>query len=247
MLDFDGILCREPTAEECADDDDYRRFLTTAEPLYLPRRSVVPAIVTGRDRRWEAETRAWLDRWGVHVNRLIMRDFEVPPGADWHRTVADWKADQYVAAHDLWLFAESEPAQAQRIAYRSGKPVLCPAAEYVFHNPLPQRLGRPLLFVTEGGDEAIRHAAWLLPRMILQGTEILGLVTSRPIPNGPELERLLEADVLVTSGRGNADALGALGPIVIRLEEPPPGLYSLDPEQQLVSWMDLARRAERRD
>jgi len=247
MLDFDGILCREPTAEECADDALYRQFLLTATPLYLPRRVTIPAIVTGRDRRWEAETRAWLDRWGIRADRLIMRDFEVPPGADWHQMVADWKADHYIAARDLWLFAESEPAQARRIARRSGKPVLCPAAEYVFHDPLPQRLGRPILFLTEGDAETIRHAAWLLPRMIALGTEILGLVSAQPIDPGPELDRLLDAGVLVTSGRGNADALGALGPIVIRLEEPPPGLYSLDPEQQLVSWMDLARRAERRD
>lgn len=142
--DFDGILC-----EDCPPDDNdagsrYLRFLQTAKPLYLPRRAVVPLIVTGRHERWRAETVAWLDRHGVQFERLVMRDFEA---TDWIEDVSRFKASHYTAS-DCKLFAESESDQAKRIAQLSGRPVLCPVLGRVLKVPRapdPARVGRRCL------------------------------------------------------------------------------------------------------
>lgn len=112
--DFDGILCR---------DEDER-------PLYVPRRLPVPLIVTGRHESARASTQAWLDRWGVRVDRLIMRDFDAPDRYDVDR-IATFKASHY-ASSPCVLFAESDPWQAERINILTGKPVLCPKAGRVF-------------------------------------------------------------------------------------------------------------------
>jgi hypothetical protein len=131
VYDFDGILC-----EECppGDDDDgprYAAFLRDARPLYLPRRTPIHTIVTGRHARYEAETRAWLARWGVEVRHLVMRDWDVDPGVPWHEQHGRHKARHFERS-GLGLFAESCPLQAEVIARETGKAVLCPAAGRVF-------------------------------------------------------------------------------------------------------------------
>jgi orotate phosphoribosyltransferase len=129
--DFDGILCRECRADEADDGPRYRRFLATAEPLYLPRRTPIPLVATGRHERYRAETLAWLDRHGVRVGRLEMRPWGWGPGDDWQARVGTWKAALYRRS-GCRLFAESEPRQAAIIAQVSGMPVLCPAAGRIF-------------------------------------------------------------------------------------------------------------------
>jgi hypothetical protein len=126
--DFDGILCRDFTPEECRTEASYRSAMATISPLYLPRRRRVPLIVTARHVAYEPETRAWLDRHGVAVDRLVMRD-RGGPGDHGHDpdAVARWKARHYREGR-CTLFAESDPVQAEIIARESGKSVLCPAA-----------------------------------------------------------------------------------------------------------------------
>jgi len=106
--DFDGILCR--------DDDPQNR------PLYLPRRTPIPLIVTGRHESARGITQAWLDEWGVRCDRLVMRDFGDPRD---YTGVGEWKGAVYRDSACV-LFAESDPGQAQAIARVSGKAVLCP-------------------------------------------------------------------------------------------------------------------------
>ena len=129
-FDFDGILCRDCTHDENDDGPRYRQFLRTATPLFLPRRASIPLIVTARHERYRAETVAWLSRHRVTCQNLVMRTFDVDPG-QWVEEIADFKAREYIASV-CQLFAESEPEQAVRIANRSGRPVLCPAAGQVF-------------------------------------------------------------------------------------------------------------------
>lgn len=130
--DFDGILCRDFTLEECATRESYRAAMASIEPLYLPRRSRVALIATARHASYEADTRAWLDRHGVRVDRLVMRTWGT---ADDHGhpldQVARFKAEAYTST-DCRLFAESDPAQAAAIAQLARRPVLCPAAGRVF-------------------------------------------------------------------------------------------------------------------
>jgi hypothetical protein len=113
--DCDGILCR---------DDDPTR------PLFLPRRKPVPLICSGRHEIHRAATVAWLARWNVRYDRLVLRDFGELDVYD-AELIASMKAREY-AASGCGLFAESDTWQAQRINEITGKPVLCPAAGRVF-------------------------------------------------------------------------------------------------------------------
>lgn len=105
--DLDGILCDEQTGQ----------------PLQLPRRRPVLAIVTGRSERDRASTEAWLARYGIRYKQLIMRPWStLPPTSD----IATWKAEQYrnLPAN---LFIENDPDQARLIHSLAARPVLCPA------------------------------------------------------------------------------------------------------------------------
>jgi hypothetical protein len=133
-FDFDGILCRDFTREECETTATYREAMAAMRPLFLPRRRPVPLIVTARPESCRDLTEDWLRRHGVRWDRLEMWSGEPhPPGA----TVAAWKATHFAAAN-LPMFAESDPAQAQMIADVSGRPVLCPAAGRLIR-PAPAR------------------------------------------------------------------------------------------------------------
>lgn len=133
--DFDGILCPDFTPEQTADEASYRAAMAAMPPRFLPRRLPVPLVVTGRPESTRELTEAWLDRWGVRVERLVMWAGDPHPPAD---QVAPWKAEHY-ADSACTLFAESDPAQAEIINRLTGRPVLCPALGRV----LPPRSVRP--------------------------------------------------------------------------------------------------------
>lgn len=144
-FDFDGILCEDCRPEDDDDGPRYRAFLETAGPVDLPRRRPVHTIVTARHARYEAETRAWLARWGVAVEHLVMRDWPIDPGMPWHEQVGRWKAWHFRRG-GLPLFAESCPLQAGVINRQTGKAVLCPPAGRVFppRAPDPRGVGQIL-------------------------------------------------------------------------------------------------------
>ncbi len=121
--DFDGILCPDFTPAECLDMETYRAAMAAKPTRYLPRRTVVPLIATGRPEACRDVTEAWLTRWGVRWDRLVMWPGEPHPAA---ADVAPWKAAHY-AGSDCALFAESDPEQATIIHRITGRTVLCPA------------------------------------------------------------------------------------------------------------------------
>lgn len=129
--DFDGILCRDPTPEECQDEALYRRFLAEATPLYLPRRTPVPLIVSARPEWARDASMDWLTRHGVRCDSLILRPIDAPIWGQNQTEIAAYKARHYQASSCV-LFAESSPEQARRIRDLAGKPVLCPEAGRVF-------------------------------------------------------------------------------------------------------------------
>src|ERR1035437_2702955 len=108
--DFDGILCRDFTAAECADEATYRAVMAFISPKFLPRRTPVPLIVTARPESTRALTEDWLDRHGVRGERLVMRDFAIDPSRGWTRHLAEYKAWHYDRSGCI-LFAESDVAQ----------------------------------------------------------------------------------------------------------------------------------------
>jgi orotate phosphoribosyltransferase len=130
-FDFDGIFCRDATAAEDDDGERYRKFLTTAEPVYLVRKEPVPLIVTGCLGKWRKQRQAWMQRHGIRAKRLVMGPWKTnaeraEPGA-----VSRFKA-QHFAESGLEWFVESCPIQAREIVELSGKVVICPAAGKVF-------------------------------------------------------------------------------------------------------------------
>lgn len=122
-LDIDGVLCRDPRAEENDDGPAYRRFLETAEPLHLPT-VPVGSLVTCRLEKYRPETEAWLQRQGVRYDELVMWD--LPSAAD--RRAAgghgQFKAGVYQQSERI-LFIESSRAQAEVIVRETGKSVFC--------------------------------------------------------------------------------------------------------------------------
>jgi len=129
--DLDGILCRDPTVPDADDGpllERYRQWLSEAAPRLLPRRVTTKLIVTARLERWRPETEAWLRKWGVQWERLIMHP---AAKASQRGDIAAWKAQHYGASR-CSFFCESSPEQAAEIFRLTGKPVVCPAVSRVW-------------------------------------------------------------------------------------------------------------------
>jgi hypothetical protein len=109
-LDIDGIIC-----EDNWDNPD-------PKPLYLPRNRPAKSLITARPEAMRDVTRAWLEKWGVQYQSLVMW----PGNAD-NRTleaVADYKAAAVVAT-EAAFYVESSVGLANAMRER-GIRVLCP-------------------------------------------------------------------------------------------------------------------------
>ncbi len=134
-VDFDGIICHDP--QTSADDDDgprYEKFLRETKPLYLARKVPIPLIVTARVEKYRPQTEAWLKRYGVKCDRLVMAPWATSAERRRH-DMAEFKAEHFRAfmrQHKRGLkpllFVESDRHLAARIAKLSGGLVVCPAA-----------------------------------------------------------------------------------------------------------------------
>ncbi|MFX1264154.1 MAG: glycosyltransferase [Promethearchaeota archaeon] len=122
-VDLDGILCRDPTESENDDGDKYRSFLVSAEPLIIPSVEI-GWIVTCRLEKYRHLTEEWLKKHGIRYTNLAMMDLPDKKTRLDLGKHALFKAEVYKSSHTI-LFIESSPVQAQEIAARSGKDVLC--------------------------------------------------------------------------------------------------------------------------
>lgn len=150
--DFDGILCHDPDVPDADAGeglDRYRHWLVNAKPRWLPRLFPARLVVTARLERWRAETEAWLRRWGVRWEKLIMHPARTASERN-QSDVAAWKAEHYRNC-GCGFFLESDPRQAERIAQLSRKSVVCPPTGQVW------RGGDPFLF-----PDDVR--GWLTPQ-----------------------------------------------------------------------------------
>ena len=127
-LDFDGILCQDCPAPYDDDAEHYERFLKEVRPKFLPRREPVRVIVTARLEKYRPQTEAWLKRWGVRCERLVMGPWKSQAARNGH--IAAWKGSVYRKLPQS-MFVESDPRQAPVIAEIARKPVLCPALQRV--------------------------------------------------------------------------------------------------------------------
>jgi orotate phosphoribosyltransferase len=118
MMDIDGILCRDPTKQECDYGLKMLEFYSTVKPRVIPSCPVL-AYVTCRLERYRRVTDDWLSANGVPSEnvKLEMRQRR----SQGH---GEFKAKVYKKSKAI-LFIESSLKQARVIAKLSGKPVLC--------------------------------------------------------------------------------------------------------------------------
>jgi uncharacterized HAD superfamily protein/hypoxanthine phosphoribosyltransferase len=122
-VDIDGVLCRDPHEHENDDSSGYISFLNSAEPR-IRFRNKIGWLVTSRLEKYRKETERWLEIHAIEYGELIMLDLpskqsRLQSGA--HLTHKSGIFSR-LPAH---LFIESEGWQADWIASRSGKQVLC--------------------------------------------------------------------------------------------------------------------------
>lgn len=120
-VDIDGVLCVDPAPTANDDGPEYRRFLASAQALFLPA-SPVKYLVTSRLEKYRSETEQWLREHGVEYERLVMLDLPDAATRQATRPHARHKADFY-ARSGADLFVESDYRQAVEIASRSGRQV----------------------------------------------------------------------------------------------------------------------------
>jgi orotate phosphoribosyltransferase len=137
-FDFDGVLCADPPDYLDCDDGRAAEWFAKAPPLYPARMVEVPAIITGRLERHRAVTEAWLAKWGVRCQRLIMSPHT--SHLERNERVAAWKAAEY-AKLPQEFYVESDPRQSLKIYRASGKKVICPTAGIVWQELPWSRIG----------------------------------------------------------------------------------------------------------
>jgi uncharacterized HAD superfamily protein len=155
-VDIDGVLCHDPHEAENDDGEAYIRFLLEARPLYRTTRPI-GSLVTSRLEKYRPQTEAWLNRIGVRYGKLLMLD--LPSAEERRRQGAhgSFKANYYRRS-DAILFIESENAQAQTIARRSGKPVLCLETHTMIEPSMSAMLtAAPQAVISGQGTRAIKN------------------------------------------------------------------------------------------
>ena len=122
-FDFDGVLCRDPASIENDDGPRYVEFLRTAEPVFVPQRSI-GHIVTGRLEKYRPHTEDWLQRHGVQFESMTMMPYATKAERMAAGGRGQWKA-AVVKKLGLEFFLESNPKQAHIISREAGIPVWC--------------------------------------------------------------------------------------------------------------------------
>ncbi len=123
-VDFDGVLCRDPTPEENDDGENYRNFILNATPKFIPSQPI-GMIVTARLKKYAEESKFWLRKHKVPYGSLVMLNLE---SAEQRRALglhANFKAQVYSELKNAELFIESDWNQARIIAHLSRKDVFC--------------------------------------------------------------------------------------------------------------------------
>jgi uncharacterized HAD superfamily protein/adenine/guanine phosphoribosyltransferase-like PRPP-binding protein len=166
-VDIDGVLCRDPLADENDDGPRYREFLSTVPPLHVPT-MLIGTIVTCRLEKYRAETSEWLARFGVAYRELVMLDLPSKEERIRLGSHARFKAEVY-RARSSQIFIESSVKQALAIADLARKPVFCvESSSIVFPSPrslttallrrVPRAIARRATFATS------TLGTWILKR-----------------------------------------------------------------------------------
>ncbi len=137
-VDIDGVLCLDPIDEENDDGERYKRFLLEAKPVAMPSYPI-GYLVTSRLEKYREHTENWLKNNNIEYKKLFMLNL---PSAEERRKRgchAQFKAKIYSELDDARLFIESEAHQANEIAQKSGKPVLCYEDQVIYKSGMSVR------------------------------------------------------------------------------------------------------------
>lgn len=119
--DIDGVLCLDPPVDD--DADLYLEYITHAIPLYVPTVKI-GTLVSCRLEKYREPTVAWLEKYKIRYDRLVMLDLpDKQARQQWNRH-AGYKAEVYKRS-DAFLFIESSLEQARGIKRLSDKSVFC--------------------------------------------------------------------------------------------------------------------------
>lgn len=132
-FDMDGVLCKDCLPHQNDDGELYIDFIKNVEPLFIPTKKI-HTIITNRLEKYRSETVAWLERFNIEYDQLIMLD--LPDKGERAKIDAgiDHKGKHYKKMTDTVLFIESSLNQSKSIALVSGKPVYC-VDENIFIEP----------------------------------------------------------------------------------------------------------------
>lgn len=129
-FDMDGIYCEDCRTELDDDGDLYTKWMQTVTPHRIYTGGRATAIVTARLEKYRALTEAWLNRYHVEYDKLIMGPWETLAERK-RNSVSEWKA-KVCRELKLEAFVESSEGQAQRISELAKIPVMCPGAKRIF-------------------------------------------------------------------------------------------------------------------
>ena len=122
-IDFDGILCPDPPF---GSGPEYELWLSDAKRLLAIRMYKVKAIITARGEKYRNITEAWLKRYGIAYQNLIM----APEHGMSVDDIIKFKYDT-IKKLGLTYFVESADDIARRLT-GSCRYVICPAAKKVY-------------------------------------------------------------------------------------------------------------------
>jgi orotate phosphoribosyltransferase len=173
-VDIDGVLCRDPTAAENDDGENYREFLTEVEPNIVPDQQI-GWLVTSRLEKYRPETEAWLATHGIDYENLVMMDVPDMETRRERGNHAQHKAEAY-SSTGASLFIESNRKQAAEICQETNKPVFCYGTNEMLQPGLAGRSYRksvaaasgiqanPAMFVARTGHQLLSRCYHRLSR-----------------------------------------------------------------------------------
>lgn len=111
-VDIDGVLCNDYSGAEHLEEDHIANAVCLHKPRYR-----IHSIVSGRLDKYAQQVYDWLEKNGIEYDNLYLR-----PSRD--ESAEEFKARKYAESPCL-IFIESADNQAQFIADKTNKPVLC--------------------------------------------------------------------------------------------------------------------------
>lgn len=142
-VDLDGVLCSDPPIDD--DGELYTNYILNATPLFIPT-AIIGTIVTCRLEKYRPQTEQWLEKQHIKYKRLIMLNLpDKQTRIKWGRH-GEYKAECLIK-YGGSFFIESSLSQAQIIAEKTNRDVICIETNALLHieqNPRMKRAKKRL-------------------------------------------------------------------------------------------------------